>query len=82
MSQDTKCDGCGIHLLFSARARGDGLCGPCSRSNLRVERDGLRAEIARLRALGADLRAAIPTDIGRQEAGVLERIADEIERKP
>lgn len=33
MSEDTKCGGCGEHLLFSARARGNGLCGPCMRAS-------------------------------------------------
>lgn len=31
LGKSSACSSCGVELLFSARSRGDGLCGPCSR---------------------------------------------------
>lgn len=57
----THCTRCSAELLFSARSRGDGLCGPCSRaaageSTVMDRLSALERQVATLQKLLANLK--------------------------
>jgi hypothetical protein len=69
------CSACGADLLYSARARGNGLCGPCTRARARPPRltDAEAHDLATM--VVAAPSGEVPREIGRLADKVLELLA-------
>ncbi len=69
------CSACGAGLLFSARARDNGLCGPCTRGSARPPRlTDVEAQHLATRVITAP-SGEVPREIGRLADKVLELLA-------